>query len=104
MKNAAEILYNRYLKSHPIRQLQIMILRLSDKMHMNKYKHKFTTPTHPEPFISLWFGRKCMFCGKISGLDDWQIVDMPIDMAECEKSIIRIGYWDRFIRESTNCL
>jgi len=67
-------------------------------------KHKFTTPTHPEPLIPNWLGRKCIFCGKISGLDDWQIIDMPIEMAECKKSNIKISFWDRFIKESTNCL
>lgn len=45
----------------------------------------------------------CRFCGKISGLDGWQIVDMPISMAICDKSTAKISWWER-LKESTDCL
>ena len=72
-------------------------------MKLRKFKHKFETPTHPEPLAPMWLGRKCIFCEHISGLDDWQIRDMPVDMAECEKSTLKMGFIERF-NESVNCL
>jgi len=73
-------------------------------MNKHKFKHRFTTPTHPEPSAPLWLGRKCKFCGKVSGLDDWQLTDMPVDMAICEKSTLKMGFWERFVSQSVNCL
>lgn len=67
-------------------------------------KHIFSEPTYPEPYRApKWLGRRCRFCGKISGLDDWQIVDMPVSMARCKSSTVKIGFIER-ITGAVNCL
>jgi hypothetical protein len=67
-------------------------------------KHIFFLPkSQPLPGSDPnWIGFICKFCGHISGLDAWQIRDMPINMAECNKSPIRIGFFEG-IKGSINC-
>jgi hypothetical protein len=48
-------------------------------------------------------GWTCRFCEKVSGLDNWQIIDMPVDMAKCTKSNIPITFRQKFY-ESVDCL
>lgn len=36
----------------------------------------------------------CKHCGNVSGLDDWQLKDTPLEMARCPKSPTRIGFWE----------
>lgn len=57
-------------------------------------KHEFIDPKNkPMPHLAPnWIGYTCIHCGKISGLDLWQIADMPKEMATCEKSIRRAGF------------
>lgn len=67
-------------------------------------KHIFEYPKEsPMPKLApSWVGYTCKFCGKRSGLDAWQIKDMPPDMAECGKSPVRMGIFERFFG-SVNC-
>lgn len=37
---------------------------------------------------------KCKHCGRVSGLDAWQLREMPIEMARCPDSPVRIGFWE----------
>lgn len=74
-------------------------------MRYNLYRHDFCGAAYSEPLAPLWIGRRCRFCGHISGLDDWQIVSMPIVMSICEKSTIRIPLWKRIFDScNINCL
>ncbi len=49
-----------------------------------------------------WPLGKCIFCGKNTGLDKWQLVSTPFDMAYCDKGA-PMGILERF-GESVNCL
>lgn len=66
-------------------------------------KHSFANSTNPEPLAPNWLGRKCFYCNKISGLDDWQIRDMPKDMAKCSVSKKRSSLWE-YITGCYDCL
>lgn len=66
-------------------------------------KHIFGNATYPEDLAPNWIGRQCIFCNKISGLDDWQIVDMPKEMAICNKSTQKSSIWEH-ITGCYNCL
>lgn len=48
-------------------------------------KHQFADPgVRPMPDVApSWVGYICVHCGDRSGLDDWQIEDMPNEMAIC---------------------
>jgi hypothetical protein len=54
------------------------------------------------PFTSNWVGWTCRFCEKISGLDEWQIKAMPVEMAKCAKSDIPITLRQKYV-DSVNC-
>lgn len=67
-------------------------------------KHLFDTWSRPMPDIAPnWLGYTCRFCGHVSGLDGWQLRDMPSSMARCDSSTLRAGLWERFT-DSVNCL
>jgi hypothetical protein len=67
-------------------------------------KHQFGPATHPMPDLApQWLGLQCLHCGRVSGLDPWQIVQMPVGMATCAKSPVRMGVWE-WVRDSINCL
>ena len=72
------------------------------RSEMRIRKHLFREPTNPMPEAPLWLGRRCVFCGKISGLDDWQIRDMPKEMARCDTGVK--STWGEFLSRSYNCL
>ena len=42
-----------------------------------------------------WIGYTCIFCHYLSGLNDWQLRDMPLSMAECQKSTVKVGFFER---------
>ena len=68
------------------------------------YKHIFKATGH-QPMLNLapdWVGYRCIFCNKISGLDAWQIADMPVDMAKCNKSPVKMGFFEK-LSYSINC-
>jgi len=73
--------------------------------------HRFAEPAGPnigEAFgAPAWVGYTCLDCGKVSGLDAWQIEQMPTDMAECPKGR-RLGLferlWLRLWPSSVDCL
>lgn len=44
----------------------------------------------------------CRHCGDTTGLDNWQLRDMPVDMAECQKGQ-RMGLFE-LLSESVNCI
>jgi len=68
-------------------------------------KHIFVDPrSKPMPDLAPgWVGHVCKFCGKRSGLDGWQFRDMPKDMARCEKSPVRAGFFES-LSASVNCM
>ena len=58
--------------------------------------HTFiNTGVKPMPeLIPNWTAYVCMHCGKVSGLDGWQIRDMPKDMAVCPNGR-KLSIWER---------
>ena len=74
-------------------------------------KHQFTDPSDlldsearpmPEEAPN-WIGFTCRHCGKISGLEAWQIESMPVEMATCDKSPARMSPLEAISR-NINCL
>lgn len=35
----------------------------------------------------------CIYCGRMTGLDDWQLKDMPTEMAVCPKGK-KVGFFE----------
>lgn len=68
-------------------------------------KHEFEKPAEqPMPELApKWAGYACKHCHKISGLDAWQIRDMPVEMARCPDGARRMGLLER-ARGSVNCM
>jgi hypothetical protein len=67
-------------------------------------KHVFGSWSRPMPDVAPnWLGYACNFCGHVSGLDGWQLRDMPTSMAACPASTVRAGWWER-LTGSVNCL
>jgi len=68
-------------------------------------KHIFVVPKNkPMPNgAPNWIGYTCKHCGELSGLDRWQLVDMPSDMAQCKKSPVRMGIIEKW-SQSVNCM
>ena len=61
-------------------------------------KHVFINPgIKPMPGLAPnWIGYTCKHCGNRSGLDAWQIAEMPLDMALCPNSRApRMGIFER---------
>jgi len=57
-------------------------------------KHQYVYPELPYPLPHLfpgWVGHTCKWCGRQSGLDVEQMRDMPLAMARCPDSPVRIG-------------
>jgi hypothetical protein len=79
------------------------------------YRHDFRPPAEfrgvatvnkvavMRSIIPTFQGWTCRFCERVSGLDDWQIIDMPVEMARCSKSDIPITFRQKFTN-SVNCL
>jgi hypothetical protein len=69
-------------------------------------KHQYGIPTYPLESAPLWFGYTCIHCGNLSGLDEWQLNQIPLSMAKCIKGK-KVGICERFISIFTgtiNCL
>ena len=66
-------------------------------------KHEYEDVGMRHDGLYAWAGNLvCKHCDHVSGLDDWQLKNMPIEMARCPKSPTRIGFWER-LRNSINC-
>jgi hypothetical protein len=54
-----------------------------------------------------WVGYTCIHCGNVSGLDDWQICEIPVSMAQCSRGR-KLTLWERLVTwafgSSINCL
>lgn len=69
---------------------------------MNKHVYAaFDTPL-PD-LVPEWKLYRCIHCKKKAGLTAWELKELPVGMAKCEKSPVHIGLWER-IRDSVNCL
>ena len=59
--------------------------------------HRFVRPNGPPIGLALgapnWIGYTCLDCGRVSGLDAWQIQDMPTSMAKCSQGR-RLGVFE----------
>jgi len=69
-------------------------------------KHVYVYPASPYSLQHLfprWVGHTCKFCDSESGLDAEQIRDMPLAMARCPESPIKIGVLE-WILGRVDCL
>lgn len=58
------------------------------KIPILKGKHWFVETVRGKHMLSLlpgWIGYTCKFCGRMSGLEHWQLLEMPENMAYCKK-------------------
>lgn len=71
---------------------------------MRPQKHQFGPATHPMPELApRWLGLQCLYCGHVSGLDPWQLRQMPGSMAACVVSPVRAGLWE-WLTDTINCI
>ncbi len=68
-------------------------------------KHVYVDPgCKPMPdLMPNWVGYTCVHCGHRSGLDAWQLKDMPREKAMCLKSPKCAGFFE-WLADSINCL
>lgn len=71
-------------------------------------KHQYAAPKErPLPELApRWIGFTCIYCNDVSGLNAWQIKEMPISMSGCPRGI-DVGILERgrsLLSGSINCL
>lgn len=55
--------------------------------------HEYGRGEPPMPDLAPgWLGHTCVYCGHVSGLDDWQLADMPLEMSRCPWGRW-VGWW-----------